>query len=98
MSEQKDYVKELVEANGDSVGMNQPVCLIWRTDHEDCTGCPSALGCSKMAKIRLVTTIPMFYQPNSFKDFQKMSDRIDKLMEMVLNAKTPDEVKKVPGR
>jgi len=93
-----DLVKEIVEANGDSIGMNQPVCVIHKADHENCSGCPSELGCSKLVRLKGLYLTPFLYTPSSFQDFQDMQNRIEDLADKILKSKTPEELKTLPLR
>lgn len=92
-----DLLWELVELSGSSIGMNGPVCLIWKADHKNCAGCPSEVGCGKLARLGLlILTTAARYSPRSFEDFQSMQSRINYLKEKILEAKTLEELKAIP--
>ena len=96
MSEMMDMFKELVTTNGDEVAMDEPPCVLWRSEHPNCKGCPYGLGCGKMTSLGIVFMQSLIYQPNSFEDFQKMERNILRLQEMVLGAKTVEELHRIP--
>jgi len=91
-----DMVKELIQSKGDSVGMHEPVCVIWKADHENCIGCPSELGCDKMVKMLATMMIPMMYSPKNFEDYQSMIHHIESLNNRILDAKTLEELNLIP--
>ncbi len=94
----RDFTKELVELNGDSVGMREPVCVIHKQDHPNCEGCPSELGCGKLVRVKMVNLIPTPYHPLTYKDFKEMDNRIQSLIDQILKAKTKEELNKIPLR
>lgn len=96
MSTEKDVIKDLVELSGTPVGMNEPMCIIWKFDHENCKGCPSELGCCKCVKLKYVLFMPLLYHPQNFEDFQKMHTRMQELHQMILDAKSVEEVEEIP--
>ena len=91
----QDYV-QMIEKLGDKVAIDTKDCILWGSEHPNCFGCPSELGCAKLVSIKLVAIMPLMYQPASFEDFQKMSHRIEELTQRILNAKTPKELKEIP--
>ena len=95
----REEIRKLIEDTaGDSVGMDEPVCVLWKADHKNCAGCPSELGCGKMVRLHQVLLIPMMYQPKDFADFQKMQTRIDELTDKILKAKSVEELEVIPER
>lgn len=90
-------MQELVISQGDEVAIHEPPCVLWKSEHENCVGCHYELGCGKVVHLMLVMMTPMMYQPKDYDDFVKMDNRIQELMAKTLEAKTPDELHKVPN-
>ncbi len=95
-SSSRKLVEDMVRESGNEVLMDTLKCILWQNGHKNCKGCPSELGCNKFVRIRLLFLTTLTYWPSSFEDFQKMSNRIDELVKMNLNAKTIEELNKVP--
>jgi len=91
-----DGVQELVQKRGHPVHMHNDFCKAWKTEHENCAGCESELGCRMVVHVMAVMMIPMRHQAANFEDFQRMQNRIQELMQMCLDAKTADELREVP--
>lgn len=96
MSKIRKEMQELVEAHGDRVAIGEPPCVLWKAEHENCSDCLYELGCGKVARLMLVMLIPITYSPTSFADHQTMTNRIQELMAMTMEAKTPDELQLIP--
>jgi len=93
-----DYMEEfaeLVRGNGDNVEINTSICVLHKAEHENCDGCASELGCAKYVSILGISMTPMLYQPKDFYDYQQMQESIQDKIDVILNAKTADEVKAV---
>jgi hypothetical protein len=90
---------ELVQSNGDNVALHSPECVIWTLEHNKCcNGCPSELGCNKAIKMTLIAMIPKIYHPKDYNDFVNMENRIQDLLKKTLEAKSPEELTKIPSR
>lgn len=87
---------KLVRERGDKVSIHTEECVIWGLEHPNCVGCSSELGCGKVVKMLLVMMLPMIYESKNFEDFQKMQQRIEKLQEKILHARSIKELKGVP--
>jgi len=92
-----DEIKEIVEKSGSQVGMGEPVCLVWKAGHGNCFGCPSELDCGKVTRIGILILATGGYTPTSFSDYQEMHRRTNSLMEQIMTAQTPEELKAVPS-
>lgn len=90
--ETQDYIKELVVRQGDDIGMNEPVCVIWKSDHKNCFGCPSELGCSKMVSLHLIEMQPMVDKEMGTKTDYAL---IKIAMHLILESKDLSDVKKI---
>ena len=97
MSGITDEMTKLVISKGDAVAIHEPPCVLWKVDHDNCEGCQYELGCSKVVRLLLVITTPLIYTPKDYDDFVKMEERIQELMDKVLKAKTPAELKALPS-
>ena len=95
MDNTMDLFKELVVKNGDDVGMKEPVCVLWKSEHDNCFGCSSELGCSKMVAIMGVQMTPMMYQPKDYNDYETMQTSMRHKIQDIIEAKTPKEIKKI---
>ena len=91
-----EEMRELVRKQGDEVALNEPPCVLWKADHENCGGCQYEMGCGKAVRLMGIMLLPMVYTPTSFADHQAMSNRIQELMDMTLKATTPDELQLIP--
>ncbi len=89
-------MQKLVRANGDEVAINEPPCVLWKSDHDNCEGCQYELGCGKTVRMLLLMMMPMTYTPKNFADHQAMNNRIQELSDMILKAKTFEELLTVP--
>ena len=89
-------IQDMVRLLGDEVAIHEPPCVLWKSEHENCTGCKYELGCCKTVKIMAIMLIPAMYTPTSFADHQAMQDHILKLMDLIIEAKTVEELKLVP--
>jgi len=91
-----DDFEELVRSLGDEVWVHSARCQIWKANHQNCCGCPSELGCGKVARMALMTLHSICYKPSSFEDYQKMHQRIIELQDKILKAKTSEELRAIP--
>jgi len=80
-----DDVKKLVELQGDTVKQGEQECREWHLTHENCTGCPYELGCSKAAGIGLT-----ILSSNEFN-----SDTIQETIDKFLASKSVKELKTI---
>ncbi len=76
---------ETIKEAGNECLINTPECVIYKSEHKNCIGCSSNLGCSKLAGILL--TISLDFE-DSLKTTKKTADIILSLIE----AKTNKEV------
>ncbi len=91
-TKESDLIKNMVMSNGDDIGMQEPICLLWKSEHKNCFGCPSELGCSKMTSIMLVEIQPMVdMELGRNTDYDLIALAIDIIME----AKTVKEIRKI---
>ncbi len=91
-----ENVQDMVRSQGAEVAINEPPCVLWRANHENCDGCKYELGCGKTVHILLLMMTPMMYEPASFSDHQAMQNRIIELTDMTMEAKTVGDLKLVP--
>lgn len=89
-------VASLLAANDQQLMMEEPMCVLWRADHKDCIGCPSNLSCAKLIKLIGVLMAVSLYESKSFVDYQVQSKRMEELVKMCVDAKTFDELHKIP--
>lgn len=89
--------QKLVRSCGDEVAINEPPCILWKADHENCKGCPYELGCGKVVHLMIVSMLPMMHKPQGYDDFAKMNNRIQELMGKVIEAKSVEELGAVPS-
>lgn len=89
--------RDLVERQGHIVGIDTEICVTWKLDNPrvNCQGCPSELGCIKYGSLLIISTAPLMYTLKDFTDYSKMINSMRELIQQVLEAKTPDEVKAV---
>jgi len=92
---EKETLKKLIEERGDTVAMHTEECILWTMEHPNCSGCPSELGCAKLAKLMRTMAMSSVYEPKSFHDFENMNRRTAELNELILNAETKEELKAV---
>lgn len=91
--ETSDMVKEIIRIKtGDEPQMHEPTCLLWKSDHKNCEGCPSNLQCAQMVAIMLSSLRGSMYEPKSYDDFVRTMDGVHETTEKILEAKTVDEV------
>jgi len=95
MSEIGEKFQELIRENGDKVDIHTAVCVEWLLEHNNCSGCPSELGCSKAVCMVGLSMIPMFYKPKDYDDYLKMQKDVEKRMYKILKAKTKKEVQSI---
>ncbi len=72
-------ITELLEMQGDHVGMHTTKCRTYKKEHDNCRNCEFELGCTKLVKMQLSS-----FRLNS-------PDILDK----ILAAKSPDEVRNI---
>ena len=82
----------LVEAQGNKVGLHTKDCILWKASHPNCKGCPSEVGCSKAVALMGISLQPIIYPPKDYDDFAKMQSAIQEKMDKVLNANTIEEI------
>jgi len=87
--------RELIESNGDGVGLDSPVCVLWKSEHDNCKGCSAELGCAKATAMMGVSLTNLIYKPKDYEDFQRMNSDIHKRLSAILEAKSAEEVKAV---
>jgi hypothetical protein len=87
----------LVRKGGDKVSIHTEECVLWGLEHSNCEGCSSELGCAKVTRYMLVGMLPVIYQAKGFEEFLKMQEHISEVQEKILNAKTPEDLKKIPS-
>jgi hypothetical protein len=85
-------VKRDIEDKGDTVLIDEPICLLWLADHSICKGCPSELGCTKYTSAKYVLVGSMLYKPNSFSNFMRMGKQTAEILEKIFHSKTVEEV------
>jgi len=81
VTELNNAIRDLLEAQGDKVGMGTENCKAFKKSHKTCEGCQYELGCSKLVHIMLTTFTP---------------SNQGELIDNMLAAKTVDEVKAIP--
>lgn len=91
-----ELYQELVENNGDEVRIHTQECVLWKVEHENCFGCPYELGCGKTVRLMLAGMQPTIYQPTTYNDFAEMQNRIAKLQDKTLKAKSVGELRAIP--
>ena len=84
--------QELVEQQGDEVGLDSPTCVIWKADHDNCKGCPAELGCAKAVAMMGISLTPLMYTPKDYDDYNRMHRDIGDKLDRVLKAKTSEEI------
>ena len=87
-------IQELVELNGDKIGIHSADCVLWKIDHENCKGCQYELGCAKSVKMLLLVMNP--YEPRGYTDYAKIQERIAELTDRTMAAKTIKELQSIP--
>jgi len=90
-----EEMQELVRKNGDEVNIHTTECVLWKTEHENCFGCPSEIGCSKAVCLLGIAMRPMMYNPTDYEDYERMSNKVVKDMDFILKANTRDEIRSV---
>lgn len=88
-----DRIAVMVRENGDEVAYDEPPCILWKAEHENCRGCPYKLGCDKLLSLMMLLVIPTTYKPNSFADHLSMLKYMDEQKGKILAAKTLDELR-----
>jgi len=94
-SEMADVMQKMVETV-DEVALHTAECVTWTVEHGNCKGCRTQLGCSKVVHLMGIQMIPLTYHPKDYDDFARMNTRIQELITMCMEAKTPEEVKAIP--
>lgn len=94
-SEIVDMYQDVVREHGDRVDIDTQVCVQWKLEHKDCTGCSSNLGCAKTAAMLLAVMSGAVYTPTDWNDFQKMNHSIEEKMARIMSAKTLAEVMEI---
>lgn len=97
-SDLSETMQELVRGQGDEVAINEPPCVLWKAEHENCRGCQYELGCGKAVHLMGIMLIPQMYEPKDYTDYARMNDRIQELMDKTLKAKTVEELRLVPSQ
>ena len=91
--EPSEMVKDIIKARtGEEPQIHEPTCVLWKADHENCTGCPSNLPCARMTAILLATLKEMMYEPKDFEDFIKTLGITSSTIDRILEAKTVEEI------
>ncbi len=88
---------DLVVKSGSAYEKDTPECIIYLSEHSNCIECSTQLGCSKCARLMLVMMIPIMYKAKNFEDFQRISCRVTELMDLILAAKTKEELDAIPN-
>ncbi len=96
LNETTGLLIEVIEKTGAIYAKDTPECIIFLNEHPNCLGCPTKLACDKLLRMMLVTMMPMMYTPKDFDDFQKVHNRVNELTNLILGAKTVDELENIP--
>jgi hypothetical protein len=91
----KDFI-DLIRNTGLEVGIDTIKCDVWKQHNPNCKGCDCELGCGKVVRLEALAFTSVVYTPTSFLDFQQMHQRILELQELIIEAKTADELKVIP--
>ena len=91
-----EEMQNLVERGGDAIGLHTGDCILWKFSHPNCIGCKYELSCDKLVRIMRIIMIPLVYEPKGYKDFTKMNNRIQELLQKTLKAKSLEELHKIP--
>lgn len=70
-------------------------CREWKTNHSNCNGCLSELGCAIYVGLKMIPLIYGMYRPTSIADFEAQSQLIQEKMKNIMGAKTPDEARAI---
>lgn len=88
--------KEIVESSGYKVGVDSDECAIYTTQHSKCVGCEYEVGCGKYVALGINALSILLYKPTDFNDHLTMSKHVRKITKMIMDAKTPEELKAIP--
>jgi len=93
MEKNSDMVKEIIKLRtGEEPQIDEPTCVIWKADHENCKGCTSDLACGRLATILLVSFKAAMYEPKNFDDHIRALEYQSNMVDRILDAKTVEEV------
>lgn len=81
LSESMQDLIRTVRENGDKVACYTEECKLWQSEHPNCIGCPSALGCFKTVTLAIAVVKP-----------GEPDDEFIKFVTAVLSAKTTEEL------
>lgn len=91
-----------LEEHGDKVMRNEPSCVLYLAEHKNCVGCPTEIGCCKVAMIgkqSMLTQLWVVTQGTSLTP-QKLSSWMEQqstLVWKIIEAKSVDEVLALTG-
>lgn len=92
MENEMDEIKKTVEMNGDVVMMKEHICLLYKSEHNNCAGCPCELGCIKMCSIGIIemSSIVLVEQGKAV-DYELLEIAI----QLVLDSKSVADIHKI---
>jgi hypothetical protein len=93
-----EKLKKLIKyhSDGKEILLGTKECSSWKENYPSCDGCSSHLVCDKFIKLKTIILAFRGYNPKSFEEFQKMTQRFGELLQKVLRAKTIEEVNAIP--
>jgi hypothetical protein len=92
MSELSDDFQKMIEDTGYQVLINTAPCVEHKLAHQNCAGCISEVGCSKLASLMGIQLTPLMYQPKDYNDYEQMNQSIQRKIKAVMDAKTIQEI------
>ncbi len=80
-----------VKEQGDKISLGSEECERWKREHNNCPGCPSELGCSKMGNMWLASIVaPLFAEEPG--ESEQERDYLNYFKARILRAKTKEEL------
>lgn len=86
----------MLRERGDRVDRDTDECVSWKTKHSNCCGCPSELGCIKVARLLALANIHVIYKTEQHLPDIEATRQITTMEDHILNTKTVEELRAIP--
>jgi len=89
------WVHAIEEVTKQPVMMDTQDCILRKLENKNCKGCNYELNCCKLIHIIMLTHQALTYKPENFFEHIKVQSTVSDMIDVIMEAKTIEEVEKV---